>query len=190
MRSAGLGGSVSLSVTTLVMASAVSASAGPFTTTPLVQVSGASPIAGCQGDDGNIGGTNVRNSEVEPFVAVDPSNPSVMIGAWQQDRWSNGGSQGLVSATSINGGASWTVNAADQVVEVHRRNASERRLLRAGLRSVDRDLPERDRVPVQPVSGYQPGRVPHLTQRRAGDALHRPRGLVVGPGHAAPGRQP
>jgi hypothetical protein len=85
--------------------------AGPFTTTPLVQVSGASPIASCQGDDGNIGGTNVRNSEVEPFLAVDPSNPNVQIGAWQQDRWSNGGSQGIVSATSTNGGASWTLNA-------------------------------------------------------------------------------
>src|SRR4029450_9507980 len=71
----------------------------------------AAPPAACQGDDGNIGGTNVRNSEVEPFVAVDPSNPNVMVGAWQQDRWSNGGSQGLVTATSINGGASWTVNA-------------------------------------------------------------------------------
>ena len=51
------------------------------------------------------------NSEVEPFLAVDPSNPNVMIGAWQQDRWSNGGSEGLVTATSTNGGASWTVNA-------------------------------------------------------------------------------
>ena len=111
MRRAGFRLSLFLSVMTLVMASAVSASAGPFTTTPLVQVSGASPIGTCQGDDGNIGGTNVRNSEVEPFVAVDPSNPNVMIGAWQQDRWSNGGSQGLVTATSTNGGASWTVNA-------------------------------------------------------------------------------
>jgi hypothetical protein len=85
--------------------------AGPFTTTPLVQVSGASPIAACQGDDGNIGGTNVRNSEVEPFLAVDPSNADVLIGAYQQDRWSNGGSQGIVTATSTNGSASWNVNA-------------------------------------------------------------------------------
>ena len=98
-------------LTLLVVVGTGSAAAGPFTSTPLVQVSGASPIATCQGDDGNIGGTNIRNSEVEPFVAVDPSNPNVMIGAWQQDRWSNGGSQGLVSATSTNGGASWTVNA-------------------------------------------------------------------------------
>src|SRR5436189_1479244 len=138
MRRAGFRFSLLLSAMTLVVVAAVSASAGPFTSTPLVQVSGASPIAACQGDDGNIGGTNVRNSEVEPFVAVDPSNPDVRIGAWQQDRWSNGGSQGLVTATSTNGGASWTVKPPDQVVQVHRRNAGERRLLRASLRSVDR----------------------------------------------------
>src|SRR4029453_2513133 len=92
----------------------VPASAGPFTSSPLVQVSGASPIATCQGDDGNIGGTNVRNSEVEPFVAVDPSNPNVRIGAWQQDRWSKGGSQGLGTATRPDGGATWSVNPQTQ----------------------------------------------------------------------------
>lgn len=87
-----------------------SVTAGPFTEGPLVQVSGASPIAGCEGDDGNVGGTQFVGSEVEPFLSVDPSNASVMIGAWQQDRWSNGGSEGNVTATSTNGGASWTLN--------------------------------------------------------------------------------
>src|SRR5215212_1680874 len=74
----------------LVVAGSGSAIAGPFTSGPLVQVSGASPIAACDGDDGNIGGTNFLNSEVEPYVMVDPSNPAVLSGAWQQDRWSNG----------------------------------------------------------------------------------------------------
>jgi hypothetical protein len=85
--------------------------AGPFTAGPLVQVSGASPIATCNGDDGNVGGTKFVGSEVEPFLAADPSNPSVLIGAWQQDRWSNGGAEGNVTATSTNGGAGWTLNA-------------------------------------------------------------------------------
>jgi hypothetical protein len=85
--------------------------AGPFTGGPLVQVSGASPIATCNGDDGNVGGTEFVHSEVEPFLAVDPSNPGVLIGAWQQDRWSNGGSEGNVTATSTNGGTGWSVNA-------------------------------------------------------------------------------
>ena len=97
----------------LVVVGTGSAAAGPFTSGPLAQVSGASPIAACDGDDGNIGGTNFTNSEVEPHVVVDPSNPAVLIGAWQQDRWSNGGSEGLVSATSTNGGTSWTVNAPE-----------------------------------------------------------------------------
>ena len=99
------------SLVLLVVVSVGSAAAGPFSSGPLVQVSGASLIAACDGDDGNVGGTSFVNSEVEPWLSVDPSNPSVMIGAWQQDRWSNGGSEGLVTATSTDGGASWTLNA-------------------------------------------------------------------------------
>src|SRR4029453_8991429 len=83
-------------LTLLVVVGPGSAAAGAFTSGPLVQVSGASPIAACDGDDGNIGGTNFTNSEVEPYVMVDPSNPAVLIGAWQQDRGSKGGSEGLV----------------------------------------------------------------------------------------------
>jgi hypothetical protein len=99
------------SLTLLVVVGTGSAVAGPFSSGPLVQVSGASPIAACDGDDGNTGGTNFLHSEVEPHVVVDPSNPNVLIGAWQQDRWSNGGAEGLVTATSTNGGAGWSVNA-------------------------------------------------------------------------------
>jgi hypothetical protein len=92
------------------------AGAGSFTTGPLVQVSGLSPIAGCEGDTGfrDVGGVpavQFVNSEVEPHVMVDPSNPDVIIGAWQQDRWNNGGAEGNVTATSLDGGASWTLNS-------------------------------------------------------------------------------
>ena len=90
--------------------------ADPFATGALVPVSGASPIAACEGDTGfrDVGGVPANqfvNSEVEPHVMVDPSNPDIIIGAWQQDRWNNGGSEGNVSATSLDGGASWTINA-------------------------------------------------------------------------------
>jgi hypothetical protein len=102
---------IALAVSLMLIAGAGSAAAVPLARGPLVQVSGASPIAACDGDDGNIGGTNVTNSEVEPWLSVDPSNPNIMIGAWQQDRWSNGGSEGLVTARSTNGGSGWTVNA-------------------------------------------------------------------------------
>ena len=32
-----------------------------------------------------------------------------LVGDWQQDRWSNGGSSGNLSAYSLNGGTSWTI---------------------------------------------------------------------------------
>jgi hypothetical protein len=50
------------------------------------------------------------NSEVEPQVAVDPTDSSHLVGAWQQDRWSNGGSHGLVAGYSSDGGATWTLS--------------------------------------------------------------------------------
>jgi hypothetical protein len=93
--------------------SALQAAAAPFSEGPLVQVSGASPIpAACIGDT-NASSTSVNNygTEVEPYVMVDPSNPNVLVGAWQQDRWNDGGSRGIVTARSTNGGASWTLNS-------------------------------------------------------------------------------
>jgi hypothetical protein len=89
-----------------------SAWAGPFTLGDTVQVSGNSPIAeDCLGDENSPSSINTFNSEVEPWVAVDPSNPDHLVGAWQQDRWNDGGSRGLVTARSIDGGEHWTLNA-------------------------------------------------------------------------------
>ena len=51
---------------------------------------------------------NYLNSEVEPWVAVDPTDGNHLVGAWQQDRWNDGGANGLVSAYSTSGGSSWT----------------------------------------------------------------------------------
>jgi hypothetical protein len=95
----------------LSMVGAGAASASSFGVGPLVQVSGASPIpAGCIGDgDAPATSVNFYNSEVEPWLAVDPSNPLHMVGAWQQDRWNDGGSRGLVTAASFDGGATWTI---------------------------------------------------------------------------------
>ncbi len=52
------------------------------------------------------------NAEVEPAIAADPSDPKHLIGVWQQDRWSNGGANGLVAATTFDGGHTWTLGAA------------------------------------------------------------------------------
>src|SRR6266852_5552534 len=70
----------------------------------LVTVSSADPYAGCS-IAGNPG-TNYPDAEVEPWVSVNPTNPNNIIGVWQQDRWNNGGAQGLVAGFSTNGGKS------------------------------------------------------------------------------------
>src|SRR2546421_11135205 len=86
-----------------VVAGIALAAAGP------VDVSGLSPFASC-----TVGGpgTNFVNSEVEPFVAVNPANPSNIVGVFQQDRGSNGGPHGLVAPTSHDRGMTWTATLA------------------------------------------------------------------------------
>lgn len=75
----------------------------------LVQISVASPFGtNCNGAPQS--GTLYHNAAVEPQVAVNPTNALNVIGVWQQDRWSNGGSQGLMAAASYDGGLTWTLN--------------------------------------------------------------------------------
>jgi hypothetical protein len=72
----------------------------------LVEVSATpSPYADC-GVNGP--GRNLYiNGEVEPQLAVDPTDRRHLVGDWQQDRWSNGGSHGLVAGFSFDGGQTW-----------------------------------------------------------------------------------
>jgi hypothetical protein len=86
------------------------AAAAPATAAvdPLTLVSGQSPFApGCEGAPQT--GTVFRNGEVEPWVDVNLTNDDNIIGNWQQDRWSNGGASGNLSAFSDDGGATWTI---------------------------------------------------------------------------------
>jgi hypothetical protein len=53
------------------------------------------------------GSTNYPDAEVEPYVTADPSNPAHLIASFQQDRWNDGGSNGLTNVVSFDGGASW-----------------------------------------------------------------------------------
>ena len=72
-----------------------------------VRVSGASPFApGC--NPAPQRGTLYLGAEVEPSLAVNPANPDHLVAVWQQDRWSNEGSDGLVAAASHDGGVTWT----------------------------------------------------------------------------------
>jgi hypothetical protein len=54
-----------------------------------------------------IANINFKDSEVEPLVA-DHANTSNVVAVFQQDRWSTGGSHGLLTDVSQNGGVSFS----------------------------------------------------------------------------------
>ncbi len=92
----------------VTVTSAMATSTAAAAVEPPSPVSGLSPFAvGCNGAPQT--GTEYRNSEVEPWVDVNPADEDNIVGAWQQDRWSNGGSNGLLSTFSVDGGQSWTI---------------------------------------------------------------------------------
>ena len=75
---------------------------------PLRQISGPSPFSSCTADQvGSQEGTNYPQSEIEPWIDANPSNARNLIAGWQQDRWSNGGSRGDVSAYTKDAGVTW-----------------------------------------------------------------------------------
>ena len=77
---------------------------------PLVKISAASPYnASCNGTPQS--GTLYLNAEVEPYVAVNPADPTNIIALWQQDRWSSGGAQALRAGASFDGGQNWSYSA-------------------------------------------------------------------------------
>jgi hypothetical protein len=88
--------------------------AGVFTASTPTKVSGVSPFASCTADSGQTG-TNFPNTEVEPWVDVNPTNPDNIVSTWQQDRWSDGGARGLVAGVSKDGGDSWSEVAIPKV---------------------------------------------------------------------------
>jgi BNR repeat-like domain len=97
-------------VAAMIVLAAVPSTAGPFSVSPLTVLSGPSPFADC--DISGQAGTNFLNSEVEPWVEVNPTDPNNLIAVWQQDRWSNGGARGLLTAASHDGGATWSTTFA------------------------------------------------------------------------------
>lgn len=74
----------------------------------LVRVSTASPYPASCGGSLGAGSVNYEDAEVEPYFAVNPTNPSNLVGVWQQDRWNDGGAHGLVAGYSLDGGKHWT----------------------------------------------------------------------------------
>jgi hypothetical protein len=95
--------SLGLGIATVAPATADSLDKGP-----LVQVSGTSAFQDCTADGvADQSGTVFLDSEVEPWIDVNPTDPDNIVGIWQQDRWSNGGARGLVTGVSFDGGTSW-----------------------------------------------------------------------------------
>jgi hypothetical protein len=75
---------------------------------PLQKISRASPFADCTADRvERQPGKNYPQTEIEPYIDANPSDPRNLIVVWQQDRWSNGGARGNVSAYTTEGGATW-----------------------------------------------------------------------------------
>jgi hypothetical protein len=100
---------ISGAIVLLAVVAVTGASAAPYSTSGSVQVSDLSPFSGCTADNvAGQTGTNIPNSEVEPWVDVNPTDGNNVVGIWQQDRWSNGGARGLVAGVTKDGGTSWT----------------------------------------------------------------------------------
>lgn len=75
---------------------------------PLVRLTGSSPLAGCRADrPRQQGGRLYPSTEIEPFIAADPTDPDNLLVGVQQDRWSNGGARGNVAVVSRDEGLSW-----------------------------------------------------------------------------------
>jgi hypothetical protein len=90
----------------LVLLASVGVSAARADVGDLVRVTGPSPFApGCNVRPQT--GTVFRNAEVEPWIESNPDSPRNLIAVWQQDRWSNGGANGNLTAYSFDGGDSW-----------------------------------------------------------------------------------
>ena len=99
----------------MVLLAVGTASANTYSTTgPTLASGGNTPFsAGCGGagegfhSSTELAGLNSPNTVVEPWFEVNPNNSQDLVGFWQQDRWSDGGSHGLVAGVSHDGGTSW-----------------------------------------------------------------------------------
>ena len=107
MRAASFAGAT---VTGLVVATclAAGAAASPYSLGSDVKVNGGSGLKSCPFGASADFAAAYDNAEVEPQVAVDPTDPARIVGVSQQDRWPDGGARGLSSWRSTNGGTSWS----------------------------------------------------------------------------------
>ena len=104
--------SVAFLCAAVALISARAAGASTYATGTVVDTSaGGSPFTGCTADDAatqQTFSTLYTNAQPEPRVAVNPTNPMNIVGAYHQDRWNNGGNRGMSFSVSHDGGATWT----------------------------------------------------------------------------------
>ena len=65
------------------------------------------PFSACSRATDIFGGAVFPSTEPEVWLAANPAHPEDLIGSIQQDRWDDGGAQGLVAPYSLNDGKSW-----------------------------------------------------------------------------------
>ena len=84
----------------LALACAPAHAGAPISWTAIQQISpsGSPYPPGCSG---STTGTLFPGTEVEPWIATNPSDPGNSIAVWQQDRYSNGGANSLRAAYSM-----------------------------------------------------------------------------------------
>ena len=94
-------------ITFVLMLIAVPIGASQYRAGPPIPVSGLSPFVDCTADEIE-GNPIILDQEAEPFIAVDPTDPEHIVGAWIQDqRLNDGNGRGFGIATTFDGGASW-----------------------------------------------------------------------------------
>jgi hypothetical protein len=103
-----LGTVAALALTGSAFAANASAAAGTPVRVPDNPLGGSDPCKTLVAQQEALGSKNFPDAEVEPYVAVDPTNSNHLITSVQQDRWNDGGSNGLTNAVSTDGGATWT----------------------------------------------------------------------------------
>ena len=87
-----------------VLLLAPAAQAVPLSAGPPILASATNPLVSCPPDGS---GVNFPGAEVEPWIEVNPADADNVVGFYQQDRYSNGGSKGNVAAVSNDGGVTW-----------------------------------------------------------------------------------
>lgn len=96
---------IAVTLPTLATATSAVAAGGPPSPGP-VAISGPTPFtADCSRPNPPVAPS--LNTEVEPYIAVDPQNPGTLISVYQQDRFVNDGANGVLASVSANGGKTW-----------------------------------------------------------------------------------